>query len=93
MEAGGNHVRVSIELVVRVDDPVATAAYLLGPDPEHTDALSLPPPAPLDAQVLAVVQESILDRLHSDEVHTGLATTNARMSAQRIEVPPAEPAP
>jgi len=87
MEAGGDQVKVSIELVMRVDDPIATAAFLLGPDPEHTAWLSLPPPAPLDAQVRSIVRETILDRLRSDAMHTGLVAESVRVSAHRL-VPP-----
>lgn len=93
MEAGGDQVRVSIDLVMRVDDPIATAAYLLGPDPEHTASLSLPPPAPVDAQVLSIVRETILDRLRTDAVHTGLVAESVRMSARRVETPPAAVGP
>jgi len=70
---------LKVVMEVRVDDPVAVGAYLLGPAPS-TDGLALPPPAPIEEQAAQVLRETIHEHLTSTTEHTGIAVESLRVS-------------
>lgn len=84
MDAGASTVRLQVTIDVRVDDPIAAAAYLLGPVESDGSVLALPVPQAVEEQVLQIVRDGISERLHADTVHTGVALEH--LTARVIEI-------
>lgn len=69
---------LKIAMEVRVDDPLAVSAYLLGPAP--SPELALPPPAPINEQAAQVIRESLHELMTANTEHTGIALESLRVS-------------
>lgn len=71
--------RLHLTLDVQAADPVAVAAFLLGPAPSsHT--LALPVALPLEQQIAQVVRESVTEHFATAREHTGIVLDQIRVT-------------